>query len=233
MIPFPFQAAGAGLVQQTVNSSSDPYFASVVTLLHFEGANGSTTFTCQKGNTYTVSGNAQLTTTSPLVGGASGLFDGAGDYITAGPSGNFEMGTGDFTVEATIQTSVKNKVIIDLRQIGAPGIVFFTRETTGYLGAFANTGSPVGIYGNTDVCDGSVHNVAFSRVSGTLYLFVDGTLQNSGAMANNLNNAAICRVGAANNGTLSWNGRIDEVRVTKGVGRYTSSYTPVAPFPDN
>src|SRR3990167_7743345 len=50
-------------------------------LLHMDGTNGSTTFTDEIGKTVTANGNAQISTAQSKFGGASGLFNGAGDWI--------------------------------------------------------------------------------------------------------------------------------------------------------
>lgn len=90
----------------------DPHFANVVSLLHFEGSNGSTTFTDVKGKIWTAAGNAQISTTSksgnfaevppypPIMGTANLALDGAGDFISTPDSPDFALGSGPFTVEA-------------------------------------------------------------------------------------------------------------------------------------
>lgn len=44
------------------NSADDPYWGTVVSLLHFEGADASTTFTDETGKVWTAAGNAQIDT---------------------------------------------------------------------------------------------------------------------------------------------------------------------------
>ena len=49
----------------------------------------------------------------------------------------------------------------------------------------------------------------------------------------NVNEIRISDTVDANFGTNSWLGHIDDVRITKGVARYTANFTPpTAPFPD-
>ena len=50
-------------------------------LLHMDGADGSTTFIDESGKTWTRAGNAQIDTSQYKFGGASGLFDGSGDWV--------------------------------------------------------------------------------------------------------------------------------------------------------
>lgn len=79
--------------------------ANVAALLHFDGANGSTTFTDSAGVlTWTRSGNAQISTAQSVFGGASGLFDGNGDYLTSGTSATLKnMLTQSFTVSGWVR----------------------------------------------------------------------------------------------------------------------------------
>jgi hypothetical protein len=67
-------------------------------LLHFNGANGSATFTNSSSNARTVtpSGNAQISTAQSVFGGSSLLLDGSGDYLTiADATGDFAFGNYD------------------------------------------------------------------------------------------------------------------------------------------
>lgn len=83
----------------TRNIPLDPFIDLLVLGLHFNGTNGSTTFTDIKGHAFTAFGNAQITTTGALYGGACGLFDGSGDYIRTPYHTDFDPGTGDFSVD--------------------------------------------------------------------------------------------------------------------------------------
>jgi hypothetical protein len=56
---------------------------SQASLINFEAANGSTTFLDDFGNTWTPSGNAQITTAQSKFGTSSMLLDGTGDWISS------------------------------------------------------------------------------------------------------------------------------------------------------
>src|SRR3989338_6322305 len=70
-------------------------------MLHMEGADAGTTFTDTETTpkAVTANGNAQIDTAQSKFGGASGLFDGAGDYLTIPSSSAFDFGTGNFTID--------------------------------------------------------------------------------------------------------------------------------------
>ena len=77
----------------------------VLSMLHFDGANNSTTFTDAAGTlTWTRSGDAKISTAQYVFGGASGYFDGNGDYITSGSSSGLKnLLTESFTLSGWIR----------------------------------------------------------------------------------------------------------------------------------
>jgi hypothetical protein len=85
---------------------------------------------------------------------------------------------------------------------------------------------------------GEWHHYAACRYNGSFYLFIDGVLQPTGS-----NNVTPSDEVIGKNELLlgselypSWeselNGNIDELRITKGVARYTSSFVPSGPYPN-
>jgi hypothetical protein len=79
----------------------DPFSANVSLMLHFDGANGSTTFVDSSPNNFTVTraGDAVISTAQSRFGGSSVVFDGDSDYLSAGFNDAFAFGTSDFTIE--------------------------------------------------------------------------------------------------------------------------------------
>jgi hypothetical protein len=99
--------------------STDPYWSSVVSLLHFDGANASTTFTDQTGKTWSAYGGVQIDTAQSKFGGASGLFNGASDYITTPSTAELTFGAGDdsfWSLHSLMQTLVFHRVLDCLPQ---------------------------------------------------------------------------------------------------------------------
>jgi hypothetical protein len=71
-------------------------------------------------------------------------------------------------------------------------------------------------------------HVALSRVSGVTKFFVNGVQALSFADTTNYT-ASYLSVGAIYiNGSYNWTGYIDEFRITPGIGRYTTAFTPQA-----
>ena len=84
---------------------ADPYFDSVVLLAPFSGEDTDTTASdlSNSGHTLTFAGNAALDGDIRKFGFTSAQFDGTGDGITAADSTDFDLGSGQFTVEAHVR----------------------------------------------------------------------------------------------------------------------------------
>lgn len=223
-------------------TATDPFYAFVTSLLHFDGANLSTTFTDQKGVSWSVEGaNAYISNTQSLFGGTSGFF-GNDSRILAALAAGFGFGTGDYTLEfAMYPTEITSgyRGIADLRiDTGAGGAPLNVNTATN---TFVAREAAVDII--TSAAASIVVNtwttIAISRASGNTRLFLNGNQAGSTfAGSTDLLAAAPCVLGcfgagvAINNG-FKFLGYMDEFRVTKGVGRYVSNYTPATePFPN-
>jgi hypothetical protein len=207
-----------------VIDGGDPYYSAVSLMLSMDGTNGSTTFTDSSLNalTVTASGNAQISTTQSKYG-ASGYFDGAGDYLdTSGTGIATAFGTGDFTIEfwyypltVSVQQNLVDKIgsASNAIYMSSAGVLKY------YVGADRITGSTLSA--NT------WYHIALVRYSGTTKLYVNGV--QSGASYADTNNYALNtgspRIGAAFNNTVSVNGYIDDFRISQ-FARYVSNFTP-------
>lgn len=225
----------------STGSGGDPYWSNVVSLLHFDGADGSTTFTDQTGNVWTPSGNAQIDTALAKFGGASGLFDGAGDTISAASTAGFGFGSGDYTLEAFVNaadTASRVNHIFDTRTGVNTGVAFFIgggmySVPVNTIGFSSNTAAVA--YGGT-VSANTWYHIALARQGTTIMGFVNGVVAFTSTDSRTYASASTCVVGGGYDGITDQylNGHINEVRITKGVARYTANFTPpTAPFPDS
>jgi hypothetical protein len=237
VIPFPYGAVRMGRAVSITPSSSDPDFASVTSLLHFDGTDGSTTFTDQKGLTWTAAGQAQLDTAQFKYGTASLMLDGSGDYISCASDAAFGFGTGDFTIEGWFRAAVisGNMCLLDTRTASNEGIaIYVNAAATGTFTAYSNAGILVGVGSFT--LNTWVH-FAVVRDAGTVRIYLGGVQQGSAADARTYASASSCFVGdnyvAPSQPANGW---LDDLRITKGVCRYPSgtSFTPASSaFPDS
>ena len=234
------------MVNPGLLSQRDPFFANAVSLMHFNGAAGEPTYTDVKGKiwggqiearTWTAGGNAQLDTSQSLFGTSSLLLDGTGDYVQSGDEVGFEPGAGDFTIELAFRYAAlvnPAPALLSKYRAGSSGrswILSFSATNLTWAWSTSGGVAPVSLNGATTWNPNQWYRVAVSRVGATWYLFKDGVLLTSGAAATPANTTAPVLIGAQNSSGVPDNlfsGWIDELRFTKGVGRYTANYTPAA-----
>jgi hypothetical protein len=223
-----------------VIATPDPNFSSVSLLLHMDGSNGSTTFTDNSSNalTVTANGNAQISTAQSKFGGASGLFDGTGDYLSLTPSSLLQF-DGDFTIECWVRTGSTADMLVGSSSSDFNNQIFRINQAgTGNLSCFIN---PTQVFAATaaGITTNTWHHLAMCRSGTNTRMFVDGTQVGStnttwsSTFRMDIVGAFFVAGGIATP-PLYFNGYIDELRITKGVARYTASFTaPTAPFPDS
>jgi hypothetical protein len=216
---------------------ADPNYSSVSLLLHMDGANGSTTFTDNSPSpkTVTANGNAQVSTTQSKFGGASGYFDGAGDYLSIPDSADFDFGSGNFTIEFWIYFSTTGQTHLICGQADSflsNGTIPFacSRTATNYIIFEAYSGSTniITLQTTSTVTSSVWYHVAIVRNSNIFKLYLNGIEQqsatSSSALSNSTNPFSIGRLGLYNG--FFFSGYIDDFRLTKGIARYTSNFTP-------
>lgn len=208
----------------------DPYWSSTVLLMHMD----STGLTDEKGKAITLAGGAARSATQSKFGGYSAYFDGTGDYLTTPDSADFAFGSGDFTIECYFKQGATGGTYALCAQR--------TNTTTSYSFAFQITGSTITFIGSTSGTGtthtataaytqetSNWHHAAVVR-SGTVFtVFADGVPgTNVGIGATALfDSAAVLSIGGDTTGSSNqFNGYIDDLRITKGVARYTTTFTP-------
>lgn len=210
---------------------------SIKSLLHFDGADGSTTFIDETGKVWTANGDAQIDTAQSKFGGASGLFDGTGDYVDTPDSTDFTLGSNDFTIDAWFQDNASGGAFrfIAGQTTGGFGVEFsFDLGLTSgdvlrlRVGQSAATVSVQGTTQFNNSTNTGWHHVAAVRIGNTLKLFVDGVQEGGDvAISGAVNDSsANLFVGQRGDGSLVWSGWIDEFRLSVGVARWTTNFTP-------
>jgi hypothetical protein len=225
------------------SNGSDQDFSSVSLLLHMDGSNASTTFTDSSSNAFsaTANGNAQISTTQSKFGGASGKFDGSGDYVQITSATALELGSGDFTIELWYYHDGGNQTFAGLVGKGPVGSTpsdAWTLEFGGSGIIFVPWAASTETVTTTEPSQNAWHHVAVTRSGSTLRLFVDGVQSASNTVSftvgTNNSGPLVIGGGAFAPSTRSFSGYIDDLRITKGVARYTAGFTPpTAAFPDS
>ncbi len=240
----------AGAAVTGGGAGGDPDFASVVSLLHFDGADGAITFTDVTGKTWTANSAAQIDTAQSQFGGASGLFDGTDDYVQTAASSDFTFGTGDFTIECWVRpAAVTSTRQIIGRHVTDGGLtsdiafIFLTNSGALAFTAFTSPSTSVTVTDPGAMSAGTWYFVAVVRDGTTLRLYRDGVQVATASIGTTSIQSSsqpitighVMRSSGVEPG-LGWDGHIDDMRVTKGVCRYPGGTTftpPISAFPDS
>ena len=210
-----------------------------VSLLHMRGADGSTDFIDESGKVWTARDNAQIDTAQYKFPSSSGLFDGTNDGISSPDHVDWDF-PGNFTVEAYVRMPA-----VDTRDCIASNTNFSIgddgwgltvtdagvgslRFSCMFAGAWAvNYSAAHGMSVNT------WHHAAVVRNGITITLYVDGT--SIGSVADNpvtsITGGNQMLIGEDAGGSYDFAGWIDELRISKGIARWTANFTPpTAPY---
>lgn len=225
----------AATIQYVPYRISEPSFSNVALLLHLNGFAGSTTISDSSllSKNVKIIGSGRLSSTQSRFGGISYYY---GDTGSSGIDANgsyddLKFGTGDFTIEGYYY----------LNSNSSDNFLYDTRHPWNGSGgsyAYVTSTGVLNVEGQTTIIMPTnrwVH-VAFSRQNGTLRTFFDGVLVYTQSSTTNYD-SGYCYIGAAAYypaGAAPFRGYIDEVRVTKGIARYVSTFTaPTIPFMDS
>ena len=202
------------------------------------GTDGSTTFvdSSSSNKTITVHANSAISTDDNKFGSASAEFDGS-SHLSCNSS-DFAFGTGDFTIEWWQKVSSQDLLFTDQHgviQISASsGGLASSPYTNGMRIAFGVVGNgSIGVkMGNTDVTSSTGvltantwQHLSVVRNSNTVKIFLNGSEIASGTNSENITSQNLA-IGGYIDSRFLMNGYVDELRITKGVARYTADFTP-------
>ncbi|MEK7086203.1 MAG: LamG domain-containing protein, partial [Patescibacteria group bacterium] len=231
-------------VQRASAAAYDPYFSNVVLLMHMDGTNGGTVFGDVKGHTVTTNGAAQLSTAQSKFGGSSASFDGSTGYLTIPDSNDWYFGTGDFTIEYWVRFSVFSAGLVYSNVGQGPDsgnywsmVPFESGANDGWQFTVVTGGSILVNYYTpySSIATDTWYHVAIVRNGTNFKTYINGVETHAQTVSATLGDyAAPLVIGARSfDYANKLNGYLDDIRITKGVARYTANFTPpTAPFPD-
>lgn len=183
-------------------------------------------------------GNAQISTSVVKYGTGSIYLDGTGDWLAAPATPQTDLGSGDFTIECWLYRTASGAASDSgMVSRGAPsttnGFVFGYTSSNVLTFNFNYSGAIV--TGSTAISVNTWTHVAVTRSGSTFRLFVNGTVDATATSSNSqtTNASDVFYVGRSGFGSdRIVTGYLDDVRITKGLARYTANFTaPTAPFP--
>jgi hypothetical protein len=214
-----YDTDGTTVLASGVIESIDGDFYNIDTrVLGFE------TPTDRAGKTITVHGDAKLATAVKKFGTASLALDGTGDYLSVASQPDFNFSTNNFTLECWIYRSVSGAQhnVFDFRTTNTQNapVIYITNLNS--LRYYVNGADR--IIGTT-VSAGTWHHIALSREGTSTKLFFNGLQVGSTWVDTTDYIQSPLVIGSRFDGISgNFNGYIDDIKVSKGVARYTSTF---------
>ena len=217
--------------------TNDTHWNNVVLAMHMNGADMSTLFTDEKGKDVTRIGNTVIKTSQSKFGGSSAYFDGSSG-LSVSDQNDFNIGLANFTIEFWFyKISGSSQTYQKLIQFGPNGgapagenglWVVANRATANECLPFVDTysgaySSPTG-WGTQPTQD-AWHHLAVVRESDVWTIYIDGAVYATGTLAGYSISKVDVYIGQNSTGGERFNGYIDDIRITKGVARYTAPFT--------
>ena len=203
-------------------------------LIHSNTVNNSSVFVDSgvTGHTVNTSGDPVHSNNFAKFGTTSMQFDGTGDYLSIADHADFDFGTGDFTIDFWAKASVANTnaVWIGRANTSTGHSTWFFRIESATVVTFAHAPTETQKQYTYTVGTSEWKHYAAVRSSGTTTIYVNGTSIGSFTDGNNYDsNAGNVYIGArqySSGITQNYNGYIDELRISKGIARWTAAFTP-------
>lgn len=182
-------------------------------------------FTWGKNNVYQLGLNDTINRSTPTQIGnrLSAYFDGT-NYVLLSANAAFVFGTGDFTIECWFNASSTSGVFFDVRSglSGVNPLLYFNGSSVRY---YVNGSDR--ITSDTTLVSNTWYHVALVRISNVSKLYLNGVQTGSSYNdSNNFSSSNNLFIGQGNSIDNSITGYISNLRVVKGVGVYTTSFTP-------
>jgi hypothetical protein len=181
-------------------------------------------------------GNAQISTVQSKFGGSSISFDGTGDYLVSNSAITdlYAFGSGNFTIEFWLYLSVAPGAggymnIIDFRPQSTSGAYpsIYLDGSNATLKYYTNSADRII---GSNLATATWYHIALCRSGTSTRLFLNGTQTGSTYSDSTVYLNAVKRPFIGLNSwdvsTGAFNGYLDDLRITKGVARYTNNFTP-------
>jgi hypothetical protein len=204
----------------------DPFWSNVVLAMHMDD------LTDLKGHTITNTNSISNNTTTYKYGtAAAALVSASSKYLSSANSSDWNFSGGDFSVELWVNFSSTGSMAFAGQNIsGSYSWIFALYNGNTLRFAYSTNGS------STTLVDASFtpttgvwYHLAAVRSGSSINTFVNGTLSGSASISGSLYSSTdVLAIGRNSDAGGTWylNGYLDDLRITKGVARYTGNFVP-------
>ena len=238
---------GTAVYTANFNPPTSPLTAITNTklLLHFDNGEGSVSFDDDGNTDHTVTangnaiqvighgcdaeGNVKTENTAYKFGSTAAYFDGTGDYITLSDSTDWDIVAN--TDDATVDFWVKHDdhagtevYVVQFEDANNQWVIYHVHGTGIYFNVQSASSSVVQINSGDEITDTDWHHIALVKDATVYKLYLDGTEIGTTTDASVDTFAGSLLIGS--DGTSAFAGYIDELRISKGIARWTANFTP-------
>ena len=180
-------------------------------------------------------GNAQISTAQSQFGGSSAVFDGNLDFLSVSHGGDLILGTNNFTFEMWFRPTARSTQypMLLTNTAGWASNTFQLHDRhdaantkiTFWIHNF-NSGSPL-LTSSTSISNGTWYHLAIVRNGTSFKMYVNGTEEASATSSVNIDGSTGSTYyagGRVSSATESYNGYIDELRISNSA-RYNANFT--------
>ena len=227
---------GNFFVSQTTTVDDDNW-GNVVLAIHGEGTGTTFTDVSNSAKTITTNGNTiHSTAVAPPFGSSSIYFDGTGDYLSVSNALFSSLGTDDFTIELWFNpaASMSSVGVIAVHNSVAAYTQGWVIQYDGSAETIAcgvgdNSGGYNVSHTSSAITPNIWHHVALVRRGTDFFSFLDGVIfgTSTGQSFSVSDVGTDLCIGINSNKTgAPYTGYIKDLRITKGVARYTQNFNP-------
>jgi hypothetical protein len=193
------------------------------------------------GKTVTVVGSVTSSATQKKFGSASAYFPGSASYLTLADSADWNFGSGDFTIDLWCRWNSLSHTMFFAQgtNIGGPfDYIYFFYDVSGHnINFTAYPGNVKAAEYVTSTWNPTIntwYHIALVRSGANVYIFIDGVAQSltvNQAIGSNATGdyASLLAIGNLMPTHTSYDDSdiyLDEYRISKGIARWTSNFTP-------
>ena len=212
-----------------LKAGSFSYDSQTKLMLHGDGTVADFTDDSDSDHNVTAIGDATQSSAQSKSGGKSMKFDADGDYLTLSDSSDWNFGTGDFTIDFWWYFESKGDGIYGFTSNYAYQFLWRKGQNAFFLwdGDQNQFWSPA-----WNPSEDQWYHLAFVREGNTFRIFIDGTELDSTDVSGlsfshpSDSTPGLCVACGWNSGQHQLKGYLDEFRISKGIARWTSDFTP-------
>ena len=225
-----YAAGGSNIPPQIPSYYSDPYWSNVVCLMHGDTLNDTSN------SSLTITNSGTTINTSTYKYGTGSMYFNGSSYLSTPTTSILNLGGSNFTIEFWYYANdISNSpYLLELYSGLSVRVLIMLDSTNGVDFNIINSGGQW-IHTISVPALATWHHVAAVVNGSTMSLYLNGVFQSSTTTTYSVASTSYkLNVGYYQYGnTQYFNGYIDDLRITRGVARYTASFTPPTyPFPN-